>query len=65
MDQYYLEWDTMAGSYQLKKKQFSAGGGPDDGIQSLMTSYQSELGGLVAGLAVLGTLFLSGAMNIW
>jgi hypothetical protein len=33
------------------------GGGPDDGIQSLMTSYQSELGGLVAGLAVLGTLF--------
>jgi hypothetical protein len=33
------------------------GGGPDDGIQSLMTSYQSELGGLVAGLAVL-------AMNI-
>jgi hypothetical protein len=33
------------------------GGGPDDGIQSLMTSYRSELGGLVAGLAVLGTLF--------
>jgi hypothetical protein len=40
------------------------GGGPDDGIQSLMTSYRSELGGLVAGLAVLGTLFCSGAMNI-
>jgi hypothetical protein len=40
------------------------GGGPDDGIQSLMTSYRSELGGLVAGLAVLGTLFRSGAMNI-
>jgi hypothetical protein len=40
------------------------GGGPDDGIQSLMTSYRSELGGLVAGLAVLGTLFLSGTMNI-
>jgi hypothetical protein len=39
-------------------------GGPDDGIQSLMTSYRSELGGLVAGLAVLGTLFRSGAMNI-
>jgi hypothetical protein len=33
------------------------GGGPDDGIQSLMTLYRSELGGLVAGLAVLGTLF--------
>jgi hypothetical protein len=29
-----------------------------------MTSYRSELGGLVAGLAVLGTLFSSGAMNI-
>jgi hypothetical protein len=40
------------------------GGGPDDGIQSLMTSYRSELGGLVDGIAVLGTLFRSGAMNI-
>jgi hypothetical protein len=29
-----------------------------------MTSYRSELGGLVAGLTVLGTLFRSGAMNI-
>jgi hypothetical protein len=40
------------------------GGGPDDGIQSLITSYRSELGGLVDGLAVLGTLFRSGAMHI-
>jgi hypothetical protein len=40
------------------------GGGPDDGIQSLMTSYRSELGGLVAGLTFLGTLFRPGAMNI-
>jgi hypothetical protein len=40
------------------------GGGPDDGIQSLMTSYRSELGGLVVGLAVLGTLFRAGTMNI-
>jgi hypothetical protein len=40
------------------------GVGPDDGIQSLMTSYRSELGGLVAGLAVLGTLFSSGTLNI-
>jgi hypothetical protein len=39
-------------------------GGPDDGIQSLMTSYRSEIGGLVAGLTVLGTLFRSGTMNI-
>jgi hypothetical protein len=29
-----------------------------------MASYRSELGGLVAGLTVLGTLFLSVAMNI-
>jgi hypothetical protein len=28
-----------------------------------MTSYRSKLGGMVAGLAVLGTLFRSGAMN--
>jgi hypothetical protein len=29
-----------------------------------MTSYRSKLGGLVAGLTVLGTIFRSGAMNI-
>jgi hypothetical protein len=40
------------------------GGGPDDRIQSLMTSYQSELGGLAAGLAVLGTLLRAGTINI-
>jgi hypothetical protein len=40
------------------------GGGPDDGIQSLMTSYRSGLGGLVAALAVLVTLFRAGTMNI-
>jgi hypothetical protein len=53
MDQYYLEWDTMAGF-----------GGPDDRIQSLMTSYRSELGGLVAGIAALGTQFRSGTLSI-
>jgi hypothetical protein len=40
------------------------GGGPDDGIQSLKTSYRSELGGLVSGLAVLGTLFRTGTIDI-
>jgi hypothetical protein len=40
------------------------GGGPDDKIQSLMTLYRSELGGLVACLAALGTLFRPGAINI-
>jgi hypothetical protein len=43
---------------------FLRGGGPDDGIQSLMTSYRSVLGGLVAGLAVLGTLFRAGTIHI-
>jgi hypothetical protein len=38
--------------------------GSDDRIQSLMTSYRSKLGGLVGGLAVLGTIFCSGALNI-
>jgi hypothetical protein len=32
------------------------GGGPDDGPGKYMTSYRSELGGIIAGLAVLGTL---------
>jgi hypothetical protein len=39
-------------------------GGPDDEIQFLMTSYRSELGCLVAGLAVVGTLFHAGTINI-
>jgi hypothetical protein len=40
------------------------GGGPDDGIQSLMTSYRLELGGVMAGLAVMGTLFGAGTIYI-
>jgi hypothetical protein len=40
-----------------------AGGGPDDGPGKYMTSYRSELGGIIAGLAVLGTLTLSGLIN--
>jgi hypothetical protein len=40
-----------------------AGGGPDDGDPLPMTSYRSELGGLAAGLAVLGTLTWSGLAN--
>jgi hypothetical protein len=39
------------------EKVFLRGGGPDDGIQSLVMSYQSELAGLVACLAVLGVLY--------
>jgi ribosomal protein L37AE/L43A len=37
---------------------------PDDGVISLMQSYRSELGGVAAGLAVLGTLSRSGLINI-
>jgi hypothetical protein len=40
------------------------GGGPDDGNIFLMQSYRSELGGVAAGLAVLGTLSRSGLINI-
>jgi hypothetical protein len=40
------------------------GGGPDDGNLFLMQLYRSELGGLAAGLTVLGTLNRSGLINI-
>jgi hypothetical protein len=40
------------------------GGGPDLGDLFLMQSYRSELGGVAAGLAVLGTLSRSGLVNI-
>jgi hypothetical protein len=40
------------------------GGGPDGGDPLLMTSYPSEVGGLAAGLAVVGTLARSGLINI-
>jgi hypothetical protein len=40
------------------------GGGPDDGDLFVMQSYRSELGGVAAGLAVLGTISRSGLINI-
>jgi hypothetical protein len=40
------------------------GGGPDDGDLFIMQFYQSELGGVAAGLAVLRTLSRSGLINI-
>jgi hypothetical protein len=40
------------------------GGGTDDGDLFLMQSYRSELGGVEAGLTVLGTLSRSGLINI-
>jgi hypothetical protein len=40
-----------------------AGGGPDNGPGKYMTSYISELGGIIGGFAVLGTLVRSGLIN--
>jgi hypothetical protein len=40
-----------------------AGGGPDNGPGRYMTSYRSELGSIIAGLVVLGTLLRSGLIN--
>jgi hypothetical protein len=40
------------------------GGGPDDGDLFLMQSYRSELGGIAAGITVLGTLSRSVLINI-
>jgi hypothetical protein len=40
-----------------------AGGGPDNGPGRYMTSYRSELGGIIAGLALLGTLLQSGRIS--
>jgi hypothetical protein len=40
-----------------------AGGGPDDGPGKYMTSYRPDLGGIISGLAVLGTLLRSGLIN--
>jgi hypothetical protein len=41
-----------------------SGGGPDDGAPNQMTSYRSELGGVCAGMAVIGTMARSGEINI-
>jgi hypothetical protein len=41
-----------------------SGGGLGDGPADIMSSYRSELGGIVAGLAALGTLFRPGRINI-
>jgi hypothetical protein len=40
------------------------GGGPDDGSPLYMTSYLSGLGGVCAGLAVIGVLARSGRINL-
>jgi ribonuclease HI len=41
-----------------------SGGGPENGTPNQMTSYRSELGGICAGMAVIGTMTRSGTINI-
>jgi ribonuclease HI len=41
-----------------------SGGGPDGGAPNQMTSYQSELGGICAGMAVIGMMAILGKINI-
>jgi hypothetical protein len=40
------------------------GGGPDDNSPTSMTSYRSDLGGICAGLVVIGVLARSGRINL-
>jgi hypothetical protein len=37
----------------------TSGGGPDDGASAYMTSYRSDLGGIIAGLEAIGMLHRS------
>jgi hypothetical protein len=39
-------------------------GGPNNGAPNQMTSYRSELGGVCAGMAVIGMMARSGGINI-
>jgi hypothetical protein len=42
----------------------TSGGGPGDGASAYMTSYRSELGGIIAGLAAISLLHRSGLVCI-
>jgi hypothetical protein len=41
-----------------------SGGGPDDSAPNQMTLYRSELGGICAGMAVIGKMARSGKISI-
>jgi hypothetical protein len=56
----YHSWVVSTDNKQV----LLTGGGPDDGDQYIMTSYRSELGGIVIGLAVSGTLVRSGKIKV-
>jgi hypothetical protein len=55
----YHSWLLATGTEDI----LLAGDGTDDGPGRYMTSYRSELGGIIAGLAVLGTLLWPGRIN--
>jgi hypothetical protein len=56
----YHSWLVAATDQEI----LMAGVGPDDGAQDQMASYRSELGGIAAGLGVLGVLSRSGMIRI-
>jgi hypothetical protein len=56
----YLSWVIANSDEEI----LLTGGVQDDGDPLLMTSFRSELGGLTAGLALIGTLARSGIINV-
>jgi hypothetical protein len=52
----YHSWILTPDNEEIIK----SGGGPDDGASAYMTSYRSELAGIIAGLAAIGMLHRSG-----
>jgi hypothetical protein len=59
MDQCYSVLVTIPGSWILtldNEEIITSGGGPDDGASTYMTSYRSELCGIIAGLVAIGML---------
>jgi hypothetical protein len=56
----YHSWLIATKTDQILQR----GGGPDGGSPLYMTSYRSELGGICAGLTVIGVLARSGQINL-
>jgi hypothetical protein len=52
----YHSWTLALNNEEI----ITSGGGPDDGASAYMTSYRSELVGIIAGLAAIGMLHRSG-----
>jgi hypothetical protein len=54
----YHSWTLALNNKEI----ITSGGGPDDGASACMTSYISELGVIISGLAVIGMLQRSGVV---